>query len=87
MKFHARMPGQPLMTLVVGGQVVDDNVQDFAYGRTDHELVHEGRKILAGLGFTRFTNDFADRYFKGCKQRGGAVALVSALIALHHLCR
>ena len=48
-------------------------------------LVHEGQEILAGLGLTRPANNFAARHFKGCKQRGGAIALVSALVALDHL--
>jgi len=43
------------------------------------------RKILAGLGFVRPANHFAGRDFKGCKERGGAVTLVGALVALHHL--
>ena len=84
-KSHVRMPGQPVIALFMRGQVVHDDVQDLARSRTSRHLVHEGQEILARFGLTRPANDFAARHFKGCKQRGGAVALVSALVALHHL--
>ena len=79
------MPGQPLVALFVGRQVINDDVQDFACSRTGHDLVHEGQEIFACPGLGCFANDFSGGNFKGCKQRGCAVALVSALAASHHL--
>src|SRR5215471_4149555 len=74
-KSHLGMALQPSVVLLMGVEIVEDDL-DLPAGIISDNFVHEGKELLAAPALLVRTLDFAARHLEGSKQRRGAIALI-----------
>src|SRR5262245_7679100 len=74
MKWHVRVALQPSVILLVGVEIVEDDL-DLLAGIVSDTFVQKGEELFAAAIFVR-TYDFSGRHLEGGKQRRGSIALI-----------
>src|ERR1035437_10082971 len=75
MKLHIGVGLEPMLVLLVGVEVVEDDVK-LAVRKSRGDAVHEVEKLDAATSFRMRRDDLSGGYFKRRKQRCRAVPLV-----------
>ena len=80
MKFHIGMCLEPILVLLVGVEVVEDDVK-LAVRKSRGDAVHKVEKLDAATAFGARRDDLSGGDFQRRKQRGRAVPLVDPMRA------